>query len=182
MIHRFTLAKIRRRLKNIGRPQSRNSKSPLISRRTVSSLILKIGELWSLIVAFRPLTRYPKAQEVRYAANKKAFEEILFPRSWQDDFYERVIYNITLKTLYELFQSDSANALETVVLNGFVRAIDRAIGHEVKAYIISVQAMKQEFLAINLSQVDPKACVRRLNGSASERMSELVPIEPPASR
>jgi restriction system protein len=90
----------------------------------------------------------PKAQEVRYAANKKAFEEILFPRSWQDDFYERVIYNITLKTLYELFQSDSANALETVVLNGFVRAIDRAIGHEVKAYIISVQAMKQEFLAI----------------------------------
>jgi restriction system protein len=93
-----------------------------------------------------------------------------------------VIYNITLKTLYELFQSDSANALETVVLNGFVRAIDRAIGHEVKAYIIPVQAMKQEFLAINLSQVDPKACVRRLNGSASERMSELVPIEPPASR
>jgi restriction system protein len=120
----------------------------------------------------------PRVQEVRYAENNKAFKEILFPRSWQDDFYEQLIYNITLKTLYELFQSDSANALETAVFNGFVRTIDLAVGREVKAYMISVQATKQEFLALNLSHVDPKACIRRLKGSASERMAEPIPIEP----
>lgn len=123
----------------------------------------------------------PKLQDVRFVENENAFQEILFPRSWQDDFYERLIYNITLKTLYELFQSDSANALETVIFNGFVKHIDRAVGHEVKAYLVSARAMKQEFLAINLSQVDPKACIRRLKGNASERMSELVPIDLPAS-
>jgi len=124
----------------------------------------------------------PEVQEVRYDEKKKVFEQILYPRHRQDDFYEQLIYQSLLKTLHELFQSDSANALEVIEFNGFVRAIDRAIGHEVKAYIISARAKKQEFLSINLAQVEPKACVRRLEGSASERMSELVAIEPLTSR
>jgi restriction system protein len=120
----------------------------------------------------------PKVQEVKYSEDKKTFEENRFPRAWQEDFYEELIHKLALKIIFELFQSDSANALEVIVFNGFVRTVDRAIGHQVKAYIISVPARKQDFLAMNLQQVDPKACVRRLNGRSSAHMAEPEPVEP----
>ena len=64
------------------------------------------------------------------------------------------------------------------MFNGNVRAIDPATGHKVNSCVLSVQTSKLEFMAMNLSQVDPKACVKRLKGVASENMVALDPIVP----
>jgi hypothetical protein len=41
--------------------------------------------------------------------------------------YDDVLYQITLRTIYELFQSDSVDALTAVVFNGWVNSIDKSV-------------------------------------------------------
>jgi restriction system protein len=43
---------------------------------------------------------------------------------------------------------------------------------------LSVQANRTEFQQINLHQVDPKACVRKLKGVGSSQLHSLTPIAP----
>jgi len=75
-------------------------------------------------------------------------------------FYDDVLYQICLRTFHELFDADAADALETVVFNGWIESVDKASGNDIKACVMSVQAKKEEFQKINLARVDPKACDR----------------------
>jgi restriction system protein len=63
-------------------------------------------------------------------------------------------------------------------VDDWVHSIDPATGVETHGCILSVQANPDEFLQINLSQVDPKACFRRLKGVASSKLAELTPVRP----
>jgi restriction system protein len=68
--------------------------------------------------------------------------------------------------------------LKSIVFNGWVQSIDRATGKETHGCILSIQAEREEFLQINLSQVDPRACFRKLKGVASSKLIELTPVRP----
>jgi len=68
--------------------------------------------------------------------------------------------------------------LVSVVFNGWVRSIDRATGVEVHACVMSMEARKDEFLAINLRHVDPKACFKKLKGVSASKLIELSPVKP----
>ncbi len=120
----------------------------------------------------------PQVQEVRYVESRKALEVVHFSGTWLSEFYNQLIYKISIRTMYVLFQSDTADALDSIVFNGNVRAVDRATGHEVNPCIVSVQTSKAEFMGLNLSEVDPKACFKRLNGVSSENMIDLKPVVP----
>ncbi len=120
----------------------------------------------------------PRVQQVRYAERRKTFDIVNFPDTWLRDFYDQLIYRITMRTMYILFQSDAADALDSIVFNGNVRALDRATGHEVNPCILSVQASKAVFRELNLSQVDPRACFNRLKGISSANIADLEPVVP----
>lgn len=90
----------------------------------------------------------------------------------------RFFYQIALRSLHELFSADAFAVLKSVVFNGWVHSIDRATRVKTHGCILSVQANREEFLQINLIQVDPKACFRKLKGVASSKFPELTPIRP----
>jgi len=95
-----------------------------------------------------------------------------------DKLYDEVLYQVTLRTLHELFEADVVGALDTVAFNGYVRSIDKATGQEVTACVLSVTARRDEFLAINLANVDPKACFKSLKGVGSSKLHSITPIAP----
>ena len=64
------------------------------------------------------------------------------------------------------------------MFNGWVNSIDKATGKEFNACILSVQAMKSEFMEIDLSKVDSKLCFKKLKGVGSSKLHSLVPIAP----
>jgi len=64
------------------------------------------------------------------------------------------------------------------VLNGIVTSTDRSTGNETTACVLSVQASRDIFLAINLAKVDPKACFRQLKGVGSSRLHSVTPVAP----
>lgn len=92
--------------------------------------------------------------------------------------FDATMYNITLRTLHELFEADVANAINSISMNGWVNAVNRATGKRENNCILSILAKKTEFLEINLSNVDPKTCFKNLKGVGSSKLSGLTPIQP----
>jgi restriction system protein len=120
----------------------------------------------------------PRIKEVKYVQGRGAFRETLIPDSQLHKMYDDAIYKISLRTIYELFQADQTDDLTSIVFNGWVKSSDRATGKETNGCILSVQATKEEFMAINLAQVDPKACFRNLKGVSSSKLHSLAPVAP----
>lgn len=122
--------------------------------------------------------QFPTLTEVKYIAVKKELKEAHLSETQIAKIYDVAIYNITLKTLYELFKADIANAIDAIVFNGWVTTINKATGKKVKNCIVSIQAKKSEFMEIELSNVDPKACFKNFKGISSSKLSGITPVQP----
>jgi restriction system protein len=132
----------------------------------------------SLVITYQlpAITCLPQVGEVRYIEGRNALEEVPVSDVWLKHAYSELLVKIALRTVYELFQSDTADALATIVFNGTIRSMDRSIGQEVNLLVISIETRKAEFSAINLAQVDPKACFNRFRGVLSEDLTNPTPI------
>ena len=120
----------------------------------------------------------PKTKSVKYVATRDEFVETTKSVSELNKLYDSVIYQVALRTIHELFEADVVNALSSIVFNGWVNFIEKSTGRDSNACIISVQAEKDEFMAINLERVDPKACFTLLKGVGSSKLHGLTPIAP----
>jgi restriction system protein len=120
----------------------------------------------------------PTLSEVKYVQSSDSFTEKHLSEANSAKLYDEIIYEVALRTMNELLESDQAAALTSVVFNGFVTATDRGTGNEVTACIISVQASKETLRTINLSKVDPKACFRQLKGVGSSKLHSVTPVAP----
>ncbi len=120
----------------------------------------------------------PKVKEVKYIQSQDKLSESYISETELNKIYDDLIYQMALRTIHELFESDTVQALDSVVFNGWVKSIDKATGQVIKPCIVSVQAGKAEFLAIELSKVDAKACFKSLKGVGSSKLHSLAPIAP----
>jgi|ERR1035438_2175890 restriction system protein len=121
---------------------------------------------------------FPTTKEVKYIAAREQFQEVPVSDTWLKKTYDDVLYQIALRTIHELYIADESEVLKSIVFNGWVQSIDKATGVEAHGCILSVQAEREEFLQINLSQVEPRACFRKLKGVASSKLTELTPVRP----
>ncbi len=120
----------------------------------------------------------PKLKEVKYVIAKDAFTEVYLSETAINKIYDNLLYQISLRTMHELYEADQIEALDSIVFNGWVKSIDKGTGQEVTACILSIQANKEEFRSINLENVDPKICFKTLKGVASSKLHGLTPIAP----
>lgn len=120
----------------------------------------------------------PTLVEVKYVASRDEFSEKHMTEPQRDKLYDALLYQIALRTVHELLEADAIGAVKTVVFNGYVRAVDRSTGNEVNACVLSLQARREEFLAVNLANVDPKACFKQLKGVGSSKLHSVTPVAP----
>jgi restriction system protein len=120
----------------------------------------------------------PTVQEVRYLASRDEYSEKHLSSAAAEKQFDRVIYQIALRTLHEIFVADIGKKVSSVVFNGYLNTIDAATGHKITPCILSLQASAAEFGEINLRDADLIACFRRLRGVAAARLSSVTPIAP----
>lgn len=120
----------------------------------------------------------PRLKGIRYIANRDALEEQFLSAAQSSKLYDGVLYQIVLRTVHELFEADAVSALDVVVVNGMVTAVDRSTGKAVTSCVLSLRANKVAFLQINLAQVDSKACFKSLKGVGSSKLHGLSPVPP----
>lgn len=121
---------------------------------------------------------FPRLSEVKYIAVRKELKEYFISETQLAKIFDNAIYNICLRTLHEIFESDKADAIEIAVFNGWVETINKATGKRSNNCIVSAQAKKSEFLEIELSNVDPKACFKNLKGVGSSKLIGITAIQP----
>lgn len=139
-----------------------------------------IGETRTVVVdyALPPREALPTVKGYKHVASRDEIQPVPVAQAWLNETYDSVLYQVTLRTIYELFRWDEAGALDSVVFNGWVNSVDKATGKEVNACVLTIQASKREFLEINLAQVDPKACFRKLKGISAAKLAGLSPVRP----
>ena len=120
----------------------------------------------------------PSVKETRFISSKNMIEDVQLKSSVLNALYDSAVYQVCLQTLYEVFASDTASAIEHAAFNGWVQYVDRSSGHETRACIMSVHTSKEVFKALNLSQVDPKTCFRSLKGVGSSQLHAMAAIAP----
>jgi restriction system protein len=120
----------------------------------------------------------PKLKAVKYVLSRDEFEEQFVSEAQTSKMYDDVAYQVVLRTVHELFESDTAAAIDTVVFNGIVTAVDRASGKLCTSCILSLRVSKAEYAEINLTLVDPKACFKSLKGVGSSKLHGLSPVPP----
>lgn len=121
---------------------------------------------------------FPRVKEVKYIASQKTLKETLISETELKKNYDEAMYKITLRTLHEIFEADTVNAIKAISFNGWVSAVNKATGKDETNCILSIQANKEEFTQIELANVDPKICFKNLKGVASSKLSTLTPIQP----
>lgn len=120
----------------------------------------------------------PQQQSYRYIKSEDQIVEVERPITQRKALYSNLIAQITLLIVNKLFQADTLNCVDTVVFNGYVQTINKGTGKPIHPCLVTVRTSKESFKQIDLSKVDPIACLRILNASFSRSPAELVPVRP----
>lgn len=120
----------------------------------------------------------PTVREVKFVPSRDEFVEQYLSQVQVSKLYDDLLYQIVLRTVHELFEADTIGAIGIVVFNGIVTSVDRSTGKQVTACVLSLQAQRDEFMAINLANVEPKACFKVLKGVGSSRLHSLAAVPP----
>lgn len=124
----------------------------------------------------------PSINNVRYIKSRDEIEEKTISQSALAKLYDGAIYQIVLRTLHELFEADTIDAIACINLNGLVTAVNPATGHEETSCIVSVQTTKETFETINLEGIvnsqTYKECFKSLKGVGSSKLSTMTAVKP----
>lgn len=123
----------------------------------------------------------PTLKEVRYIQSRDEFKETHVSNTEATKRYDRVIYQLCLRTIYALVQSDWGENIEGITFNGWVHFKSPETGNETTACIMSLHGTKADIQELNLNDVDPKACFKALRGVGSSKLHSLSAIAPIAT-
>jgi restriction system protein len=139
-----------------------------------------VPESKQLVVEFElPSTKVvPLVKQYRYVKARDSIESGARPATQVKALYATVVAETTLRTLHELFEADRAQKLDTIVVNGYVETIDPATGKPVSPHLVTVRTTRDDFLRLDLHNVEPLACLKGLNAAVSKNPSDLLPVRP----
>lgn len=120
----------------------------------------------------------PHVIAYKYVATKDDIEEKSMTNKAFASFYNDTLYQIILRTLHEVFESDYKEFITSVVLNGNTDIRDKATGKIQKKTIASIHVLREDFMAIDLNGVEPAACFRHFKGLTAGSLIDLSPVKP----
>ncbi|QKD04187.1 restriction endonuclease [Mesorhizobium loti] len=122
--------------------------------------------------------KMPTVKSVRFIAATGELKDAHISEKEQKANYDSVCYQICLRTIHELLEADEYDNLQRVLFNGISTFIDRTTGLDTTSCIMSILVNREDFLKIDLSRVDPKACFKNLKGVSASSLAALAPIPP----
>jgi restriction system protein len=120
----------------------------------------------------------PSVIEYKYVKTRDEMVEKHLTQNQINELYDSVVYQIVIRTIHEIFDSDVIDETKMVAFNGYVHSCDLATGKDTNGCIVTVQTTKEEFQQINLEKVDPKVCFKKLKGIGSSKLHSITPVAP----
>jgi restriction system protein len=125
-----------------------------------------------------PQSVIPLDRDYRYVATRDAIDAL--PRAEKEikERYRTVIAQVALRTIHEILVSTPGSVIDLVSFYGNVSAKDPASGQPIRPLLLQVSAKREVFSTFVLSDLDPVACLKRLNALVSPHPYDLEPVQP----
>jgi restriction system protein len=120
----------------------------------------------------------PQAKAYRYVQSRETVVATARPAGQVKALYASTIAQLTLLSLAAVFQLDGERRFELVIFNGVVETTDSSTGQPIRPCLISVRVDADTFAGIDLEDVDPSVCLRRLAATVSPNPTKFVPVSP----
>ena len=120
----------------------------------------------------------PRLKEVNFVASRGERREKNMTDAQAAALYDSVVYQVALRTLHEIYAADYARVVSHIAFNGYVTAINPAVGKLATTCIVSLHVSRDEFDELDLVQVDPKSCFKALKGVGSSKLHGMVAVAP----
>lgn len=120
----------------------------------------------------------PEFKEYKYIKSRDEISTTAMPATQRKSLYRSVIAQVAIRTIHEVFEADRLEHIDTVVFNGYVDSVDKGTGQDIRTCVVTVRTTHDVFLQLDLSRVEPEACLKTLNASVSQKPEELAPVRP----
>jgi restriction system protein len=110
-----------------------------------------------------PVSVVPAVRAYRYVRARDVIEPVPRQENEISQRYDRLVSCVALRTLHEIFTVTPPEVVAAVIFRGRVTTIDPATGKPSRAQLVSVAAGRGVFDDLVLAEVDPVACLARLN-------------------
>lgn len=120
----------------------------------------------------------PHVQAYKYIATRDVVEPKELKQKEFATLYDQVQYQIVLRTIHEIFESDYLGHVQGIVVNGNTDIKNKGTGAVEKKAIMTISVKRDEFLAVNLANVEPAECFRHFKGVTAGSLVELSPVRP----
>ncbi|WP_205315839.1 restriction endonuclease [Nonomuraea lactucae] len=133
-----------------------------------------------LVVEFElpPQSVVPNVRAYKYVKSRDDIDPVPRPQTEVRQRYTKLLACVALRTLHEIFTSTPSDLVEAIVFNGRLNTTDQATGKKVRPHLLSVEAERAQFEDLVLADVNPVACLKRLNALVSPNPYDLEAIEP----
>ena len=133
-----------------------------------------------IIELFLPtLDRIPNVKSETYIKSRNEWKTSLHTEAYMKKKYDSVIYQIVLLILNACFRDSNVGSFfDSVVINGMVRTIDKSTGQHIEPCILSLSVAREDFLALNLSEIDPKTWFKSSKGVSAASLAKVAPVAP----
>lgn len=120
----------------------------------------------------------PLEREHRYVQTRDSIDVVNRPVREVKERYARLVAEVALRTLHELFAADLGGVVDVVTFNGRVSTIDKATGQPTRPHLVSVGTTREQFESLVLTDLDPVVCLRHLNALVSRHPYDLEAVKP----
>jgi restriction system protein len=120
----------------------------------------------------------PAVKAYRYVKQSDSIAESARPQAQIKALYASVVAQVAIRTIRELLTSDKAGHIDTVVFNGHVDTTDPGSGLRIHPCLVTVRTTRETFSQLDLTHVEPLACLKHLSAGVSKSPAELVPVRP----
>ena len=123
----------------------------------------------------------PRVQAYRYVKTKDEVRPEPVKDVEVKKAYGRLLSRLVLRVLAEAFDATPATLVQTITINAYVAAHDRATGQPIRPCLLSVSADRDAFDGVVLDQpeLDPELCLRHFfNAIVSPHPYDLEPVRP----
>lgn len=121
----------------------------------------------------------PNLKKVTYVKSKNEFKETFHSEAYMKKKYDSIIYQIVLQTLNYIFALDKQhNFIDSIVLNGKIKTIDKSTGKNIEPYILSINISKKDFMELNLGAIDAKSWFKSAKGISAATFADVTPVAP----
>lgn len=138
------------------------------------------GSAKTLVVQYQLPTpeELPRLESVKFTKTKGTFVETELTMRDFENLYSDVVFQVALRTIHELFEADVVRALDAVIFNGIVHALNAGTGNKEDKCILTVRANRSDFDTINLRNVKSRPCFKSLGGVAEPQMLDCRAVKP----